>query len=1297
MIGSQLFQVKSVSQKVLTRAWDTDRVFCWAFCWADKMVIILVVLLSVGTSVGLNLGSVFRCSKSFSFILGNGSSLSFPFGMSHVSQPGVCRRWNGTQDYKNLDNAAGSHIDSNSGAYRHAGANAVIRDERVVSSTATFICFSNSYRGSSHHYAQSVGCDNNYFSVCQCKDTSPTNYPTVTDVVQLAFTDYATASLDKFGTVKAWGIINGFDRYTATQQLNPYVDFVASACLGSLVFHDLGNSMRGWSRDFYYSCNSIELHGVKMIAGATGAFAALFHNGTVKTWGEGPGSKDVAVSNNINYRRTMSPTLGSGGNRCIYCFENSRGQPRGYWTGATGGSCSCTDVDEAWGEGALTNVEKIYSGENEFLALRTDGRSIGWGKGGGANLCEYEYSYSRSRGGTYYCSKLKDNELSSGVVGVERNSEGGWVALKEDGSVVCFGLVEAGGACTQVSANGPTGGSISNLRDVVRIVGGRYQFVALRSNGGVVTWGKWAQLCIGTKGQPKSVPSAECAVYHTSQSYGWKELYGVGSLESVLSSGVLSVTGNDQDWWAAIKSSGKVVVWGTMDYFIGNQNDNSRFLTYWTIENASPMALLLSGAGKRDGRSTTSFITEVQGNTVYRADGEYPLVNVLDISGNPYPTSQPSGEPTSQPSTEPTGQPSSAPSGQPTGQPTGQPSSQPSGTPTTYPTEIARVHYQEQQAKFNLTMLTEGKGMHFTASHTFANLGQFRDYYLSLYLYDTGFGPSSSGQYITFSINGDIVTNNDVQDITRPKSEVLPVHCAPLDNGRGGCNHTDNGGWVACAYNIPIKDKIKRHRGGSIRVSAMSSGVSDSSCPYTNPERASDTSVVYVKLYISPALVDTPVPSAAPTPVPTKTGGNVYNSGVVVNVNSLNVWNLVQISVAVGVIFAAIGVTFAKLREKSVVTHKLPLLYASITMSFSAMEFVSMVMMLISVMGESHFVFYGGTIAVFRLCHCGVAYYVLGYVYSGDDKKRASTTFANLVDMEHLMLLAKPYSVIGMLSFLDCSTLIFLPWFPSSFATLSKGYPTMEVFQPVQFCVVSTAVVTVALQIPFLAAKVFDVERDLFSVINICMMCLKAIFAIVTFLTQRGGLQRAEIANKDEIMEMKRRKEEADVENGRKVTMDATPHHSMFGDIYPSSGTEGAGVNMGGSSNGTLDGVSINPLLAGSSSLSRSTSIGVSSNIQTPRVSRASGEVTCDFRDNDSDQINEISFTVNPMLNTGTTSKEASMAISSELVRLREEHQEMKAEMALLRESLAARCGIPEPPSHVQDVELRGENREEKI
>ena len=95
----------------------------------------------------------------------------------------------------------------------------------------------------------------------------------MTDVVQLAFTDYATASLDKFGTVKAWGIINGL-LDILTQQLNPDVDFVASACLGSLEFHDLGNSMYGWSREFYYSCNSIELHG-EMIAGATGAFAIV--------------------------------------------------------------------------------------------------------------------------------------------------------------------------------------------------------------------------------------------------------------------------------------------------------------------------------------------------------------------------------------------------------------------------------------------------------------------------------------------------------------------------------------------------------------------------------------------------------------------------------------------------------------------------------------------------------------------------------------------------------------------------------------------------------------------------------------------------------------------------------------------------------------------------------------------------------------------------------------------------------------------------------------------------------------
>ena len=141
------------------------------------MVIILVVLLSVGTSVGLNLGSVFSCSKSFSFILGNGSSLSFPNGMSRMSQRGsdglpVCRRWNGTQDYKNLDNAAGSDIGDNSGAYRHAGTNAKIRDGRVVSSTATFICFDGSYRGHSYN-REPAGCGNNRYKPVSAKTLLP--------------------------------------------------------------------------------------------------------------------------------------------------------------------------------------------------------------------------------------------------------------------------------------------------------------------------------------------------------------------------------------------------------------------------------------------------------------------------------------------------------------------------------------------------------------------------------------------------------------------------------------------------------------------------------------------------------------------------------------------------------------------------------------------------------------------------------------------------------------------------------------------------------------------------------------------------------------------------------------------------------------------------------------------------------------------------------------------------------------------------------------------------------------------
>ena len=57
--------------------------------------------------------------------------------------------------------------------------------------------------------------------------------------------------------------------------------------------------------------------------------------------------------------------------------------------------------------------------------------------------------------------------------------------------------------------------------------------------------------------------------------------------------------------------------------------------------------------------------------------------------------------------------------------------------------------------------------------HTFNNLGLFYDrYYLSLFVYDTGFGPLTHGEYVEFTINGQTVMTGDLGNV--------PLQCAPV-------------------------------------------------------------------------------------------------------------------------------------------------------------------------------------------------------------------------------------------------------------------------------------------------------------------------------------------------------------------------------------------------------------------------------------------------------------------------------------------------------------------------------------
>ena len=126
--------------------------------------------------------------------------------------------------------------------------------------------------------------------------------------------------------------------------------------------------------------------------------------------------------------------------------------------------------------------------------------------------------------------------------------------------------------------------------------------------------------------------------------------------------------------------------------------------------------------------------------------------------------------------------------------------------------------------------------------------------------------------------------------------------------------------FAPCAYNIPIhRDHLRNENGGTVNIIAESQGVVSSACPY-------DDSVIYVKYVLSGPSQDTPSPTLHPTFQPTKGATKVVN-GLELNVNDLDIWQLLQISIGVGVALGAGAVYLCKLRDKSdkVYKHPMPL------------------------------------------------------------------------------------------------------------------------------------------------------------------------------------------------------------------------------------------------------------------------------------------------------------------------------------------------------------------------------------
>jgi len=237
---------------------------------------------------------------------------------------------------------------------------------------------------------------------------------------------------------------------------------------------------------------------------------------------------------------------------------------------------------------ALNRVKKIFSNEQAFAALKTDGSLITWGPS--------------AAGGD---SSAVNAQLTSGVKEVYANNYA-FAAIKEDGSVVAWGFDERGGnipaetqtnltnvtaitASSQAFAalkedgsvvvwgNSGSGGSMyqslqDELFDVTAIVSHplNSRFAALRSDGSIVKWGSVtahevlnvnANTIYANHGAFAALSDSGEVITFGADSYGGNGSHTVSGLDS----GVTSIAFTERAF-AALKDDGSVIAWGNASY-----------------------------------------------------------------------------------------------------------------------------------------------------------------------------------------------------------------------------------------------------------------------------------------------------------------------------------------------------------------------------------------------------------------------------------------------------------------------------------------------------------------------------------------------------------------------------------------------------------------------------------------------------------------------------------------------------------------------------------------------------------
>ncbi len=277
--------------------------------------------------------------------------------------------------------------------------------------------------------------------------------------------------------------------------------------------------------------------GVKDIFSTVYAFAALKEDGTVVTWGNAQSggapyyydseNYDSETSNRVDVTLSGIKTIFSNVSAFAALKEDNTVVTWG--NAQSGGAPYYTDPDTSKRvDVTLSGIKTVFSTNFAFAALKEDDTVVTWGGGSGGGAPYYKDHTNK---------KVPVQEaLSSGVKDIFSTIYA-FAALKEDGTVVTWGHGSHGGApyYTDPVTDNPVK---VELRNVKTIFSTNYAFAALKKDGTVVTWGDAQQ-----GGAP----------YYTDPDTSKRVDVTLSGIKTVFSTNYA---------FAALKEDGTVVTWG---------------------------------------------------------------------------------------------------------------------------------------------------------------------------------------------------------------------------------------------------------------------------------------------------------------------------------------------------------------------------------------------------------------------------------------------------------------------------------------------------------------------------------------------------------------------------------------------------------------------------------------------------------------------------------------------------------------------------------------------------------------